>query len=424
MFERLVRAMHAASSPGEVLELYLNAMLQSYGASAYIEVVIDGAGQGEYRVARLRHEDGVEAITPMRAPFDASGLDGVRGGLLGSVIGGDHRAQIRSAISVTADDPLGADLARYRSLAAIPIYTAGQPEWVVLLNSEPDHFRDLPLDDLMLRGNLVGAILESMKVACRLREAQARIQEEVDRIAEIQRALLPASAPEVPGLEVAFEVTSFDRAGGDLVDFGEPGADEWGFIVADASGHGPSAAVVAAMLTAIVRVLPEGADQDEEHGIRAVDSVEAAMEFANRHLCQKRIERSFVTACLGTWSHATRTMRLARAGHPLPMLRRASGEVVEFTEGGGIPLGIFADAKYPATTHVLSPGDLLLFYSDGILEAASPAGELFGTDRLAVALGPASSPGDALDRVRRAVEAFTANAAPSDDRSMLVLKVK
>jgi len=420
VFEQLVRGMHAAKSPGEVLDLYFAAMAHTYPPLGYAELVLDGTAPGQYFLTRFRRHDDVEVV-PNRSPFLVGDCVPSQGGLFGRLAASPHRARVDTNLRVSADDPFAAALIGYTAMAAVPIYTAGQPEWVALLAEKADVFDGLPLEDLLLRSNLVGAVIESMATTQRLVEVQHQIQSEIDRIAKIQRALLPSAAPDIAGLEVAFKVSSYDRAGGDLVDFERLHDDAFGLIVADASGHGISAAVVAAMLSAIISAYPSTSVANFQSPVGEIARV---MTFANVHLCEKRIEDNFVTAFIAGWRPSVRSLEYSRAGHPPPMLLSArSGEVTEIKDAAGVPIGIFPDSQYTSNRITLDPGDILLIYTDGIAEAANPTGEQFGESRLAEALRPGGTPAEILERIEYAVNTFTTPTPPGDDRTLLVLKV-
>lgn len=421
LFEQLVRGMHTARTSREVLDTFSVSMARVYRPLCYAEVALDGAGEGRYFVTRLCRHDGTECV-PDRSPFEVGTCESSAGGLFGRIAAAAQHAVFDPDVRVGADDPFAAHLIGYRAMMAAPIYTAGQPEWCVLLAEDASYFEGLTLEDYMLRCNLVGAIIESMRVTERLVAAQQQITAEIERIARIQRALLPVENPVVKGLDVAFRVSSYDRAGGDLVDFDGIHEDAFGIIVADASGHGISAAVVAAMLSAIMHAYPTSHMTTE---IPEMGEVGRVMEFANRHLCEKRIEDSFVTAFVAGWRPSTRALEYSRSGHPPPMLRRArTGEVEEIADSAGLPLGIMDDSRYTSRRIVLEPGDVLVIYTDGISEAANASGEQFGEARLAEVVRAGGDPWAMLSRIEAAVAAFTGLAPVGDDRTLVVLRVQ
>ena len=312
-----------------------------------------------------------------------------------------------------ADPVLGEWTRGLRSLVATPLPEKSQPaDWLILMDMAENRWSLEQLETLVLQANLVGVVIRNLNIARRLREATSYIQNEIDQIAEIQRSLLPQQFPQIPGIELAASYATFDRAGGDYYDvFADPaGSGRYGFLIADASGHGPSAAVVVAMLHAIVAqltFLPEPAELLEE---------------INRRLFSRRIGNSFVTALAGVYDPRNATMRLSGAGHPHPMLRRG-GTVAEVMIEGGPPLGILDKVGSETIETLLAPEDTLLLYTDGVSEGMTMDHQLFGVERIRDALlhAPQGAQG-ALDAVNAALKAHIGHAKPSDDQTMLAVR--
>ena len=142
---------------------------------------------------------------------------------------------------------------------------------------------------------------------------------EIDQIADIQQSLLPDKTPVIAGVQLAASYVAPERAGGDYYDFlplstqknGSPDAAEpWLIIVADATGHGPSAAVVMAMVHSILHAHPEPEDDPGR-----------ILTFINEQMVSKELKQSFVTGLLAVLNPTERTFSFARAGHPSPLLR-------------------------------------------------------------------------------------------------------
>ena len=132
-----------------------------------------------------------------------------------------------------------------------------------------------------------------------------------------------------------------------------------------------------------------------------------------------------MTAFYGVYDPAGRTLTYASAGHNPPRLKRcADGSLASLDGVQRLPLGIMADEVYPEKQWQLQVGDQIVFYTDGVTEAASPTGELFGVQRLDQVLADCSvQASDLLKSVLEAVEAFTAGQPPTDDRTILVAKI-
>jgi sigma-B regulation protein RsbU (phosphoserine phosphatase) len=305
----------------------------------------------------------------------------------------------------------------YHSVAASPGGMGEWHNWVLVFDLMPDAFTSEDVEVLSLRVSLVGLSLKNLQTVAELRGAKTLIDAEVDRIAEIQRSLLPPDSPDVKGLEVAAKFETFDRAGGDMYDYAKLPNGNWGFMVADASGHGPSAAVVSAMLNAIMHTLP---------AVRGQQSLDAAevLCYANAQMSAKRVEQSFVTAVVGMWDPKHKTFAYARAGHPIPLLRRGS-KVKTLGDEGDLPLGIFEETQYKQSVQPLSAGDVIVMYTDGVTESRSEDGDMFGEERLMEAMrfaGPSAR--EVLESIWTAMLTHQATSTPKDDQTVLVLRVK
>ena len=144
----------------------------------------------------------------------------------------------------------------------------------------------------------------------------------------------------------------------------------------------------------------------------------------NHLLCERQIEARYMTMCFATWQRGRQKLRVANAGQTQPLLwKDGRCEKLSLT---GLPLGLYDDVKYDEAGYTLTAGDILVFYSDGFSESAAPDGQFFGWERLveAITVHHQLSANDLADRLLEEVEKFTAGARLSDDRTLVVLKVK
>jgi len=247
----------------------------------------------------------------------------------------------------------------------------------------------------------------------RLELAYRQLDREDKRVGDIQRSLLPEQTPQLDGYAFAVHYATSARAGGDYYDFLPLRAHRLGVLVADASGHGSSAAVI----MAITRVLVHDAEG-------ALDSPAQLLDRLNQRLRPNLGPAQFVTAAFAVLDVATGTLDVARAGHEPPLVVRRGGDIVTLDQGGGPPLGPFETARFGTASTQLAPGDAVLFYTDGLTEAVSRTGELFGSTRLTRVL--ASAAGEPADRIRDrllgAVNDHAAGAALQDDLSFVVIR--
>lgn len=395
-----------------IINEFAEAMGRIRGRACMVMVRTRDVPKGSYRITRWRTADGQELVTPVMHDGQVGTAPIHSGGIIGLVCHDELPQMAR--LEGAADTVFGDWTTGYRSLVSTPLPEKSQPaDWLVLLDTPEDRWTLENLETIVLQSNLVGVVIRNLNIVRRLKEATAYIQNEIDQIAEIQRSLLPQTFPPVPGLELAASYATFDRAGGDYYDaFVDPaGTGRMGFLIADASGHGPSAAVVVAMLHAVVAnfsKLPEPQEMLEE---------------INRKLFARRIGNSFVTALAAVYDPATSELRVAGAGHPPAMIRSgATARELEFD--GGPPLGILERVDSAQGRATLKPGDTVLLYTDGISEAMSIDHKLFGVDRIRAALLSDSNTGAprTIEHLNAALKTYIGSARPSDDQTMLVIR--
>jgi serine phosphatase RsbU (regulator of sigma subunit) len=188
----------------------------------------------------------------------------------------------------------------------------------------------------------------------------------------LRASLLPSALPAIPGVEVATVHTAADspELGGDFYDVYRTAAG-WGVSIGDVGGRGEGVAAAGAAARHAIRVIAHSTP-DPEAVLASANDIISADEFGGR----------FVTACTAhlRWEEHALSVTLACAGHPRPVLLRRDGGVQQL-RGGGLPLGIFAEAELSVETCQLSRGDTLVFFTDGLVDARGPELGYFG-DRL------------------------------------------
>jgi len=341
----------------------------------------------------------------------------LRGGLLAELIYGDE-PRVIDDVQSAPDDPGAPYLAGQRSVLAVPLYDRGVAlNMVLMMRKEPAAFSPEDLPEQVWLSNLFGRATHSLVLSDELRRAYQAADDELKVVADIQRSLLPAALPEVPGLDLAAHYETSRHAGGDYYDFFPVGDDRWGVLIADVSGHGTPAAVLMAITRTLARMDPEPPACPADLLTRL-----------NRRLAELYTMQNgtFVTAFYGVYDAADRSLCYASAGHNPPRLKRcADGTLITLSGTAGLPLGVDRDTAYGRATQRLVPGDQIVFYTDGITEAFSPAGELFGTERLDRVLSNCGVTARGLvDEVLAAVRTFAAGRPADDDRTLLVAKVR
>lgn len=241
----------------------------------------------------------------------------------------------------------------------------------------------------------------------------AAVEKEMGLARTIQASMLPQRPPEVKGVELAGICLPARNVGGDYFDMLALPGGRAGVLAADVSGHNVGAALMMAVSRAALR-----AEID-----RSTDPMEV-LSRASR-LLDDDLARSelFVSVFFAIYDPATRTLTYANAGHNPAMLRRAAGGPVETLDAEGILFGVLPDFTFERKTVRMEPGDLLLLYTDGLTEARSPEGQMFGEERLAAALSEAwDRPTREIPRLLITAVDLHAAAAPADDRTAAVLR--
>jgi len=233
----------------------------------------------------------------------------------------------------------------------------------------------------------------------------------------LQRSLLPASVPTMPGVQVGVvyePAAAGDRAGGDFYDLFPAVGGRWCFVVGDVCGKGAEAAAVTGMARHTIRAL-----------MRAGFPLASTLERLNLAILEEEDRSRFVTLVCGTLEPVPgggTLMRLVCAGHPPPFVVGRDGRAVQFGQPQPL-LGVIETAEYTAEERVLERGDLLVAVTDGVLERRSGS-RMLGDDGVAAELEAARTlPAQAVaDRLRRAVVEFAADPH-RDDLAILVLRM-
>lgn len=337
-------------------------------------------------------------------------------GLLSELIY-DETPRIIHHLEVPADDPAYAYLAGMRSLQAVPHFDNGRAlNMVISASSQPEHFPFDTLPEMVWLSSLFGRATQSLVLSDQLQAAYAAVDRELQLVADIQRSLLPRELPRISTLDLAAHYQTSRRAGGDYYDFFPLPDGQWGIFLADVSGHGTPAAVMMAITHTVAHEYP---------GPPTPPS--AMLRFVNDRLAGRYLGDSdaFVTAFYGIYDPSARTLRYSSAGHPPPRLRRDHRSIEPLDGTAGLPLGIAVEQDYPEHQHSLAPGDLLVFYTDGVTEGQNAAGELFGLSRLDQAMAAcAPSAQTAVESILTALDQFAAGHAADDDRTLVAAKVR
>ncbi|QDV38637.1 PP2C family protein-serine/threonine phosphatase [Tautonia plasticadhaerens] len=407
----MMREMSLQSDPEAIVRTYGEKMASLLHSDRRLSLSRRGLDFPRFRVTRYSGWD-----DPINPWTQKDRLPILEGGLLAELIYADE-PRIVNDLRISPDDPAFPYLDGMRSLMALPNYDQGQGLNLVLaLRADPDAFDPETLPERVWMSNLFGRATANLVLRQELERAYATVDRELNRVAEIQRSLLPKILPDIPHLSVAAHYQTSQWAGGDYYDFFELSDGKWGLLIADVSGHGTPAAVMMAITHAVAHGHPGHPDPPSK-----------LLEHVNDRLSRLYTAdgAAFVTAFYAIFDPATRTLSYANAGHNPPRLKRCSdGSIGGLDAVGGLPLGVFPGIQYEQATAPLTPGDQLVLYTDGITDATDPDGRYFGLDRLDRSLYTCREDADELiASVLRALDRFTKGHPVEDDRTMLVAKV-
>lgn len=234
----------------------------------------------------------------------------------------------------------------------------------------------------------------------------SKIQKELEVAKQIQLSILPAAFPNSANFRVAARYVPMTSVAGDFYDFILADDTQAGLLIADVSGHGVPAALIASM----VKVAATSQRANAADPSRFLSGMNAV-------LCGNTQEQ-FVTAAYLHLDSQSQELRYSAAGHP-PMLLLRDGKVLEITENGLI-LAAFDFATFANAVHPLEPGDRFLLYTDGLVDAANAKGDFFGQDALSAVLRQTAelAPSAASDRIITAVQKWS--ASQDDDLTVLI----
>jgi len=311
------------------------------------------------------------------------------------------------------DSPALRVLKAARVKLAVPLVSQG--ELIGLLNLGPRlSEQDYSADDRALLNNLATQAVPAVRVAQLVRQQQAeaiareRIEQEL-RVAQlIQQTLLPKEAPVLAGWQMAAYYQPAQAVGGDFYDFIFFPDGRLGLVIGDVSDKGVPAALVMATTRSILR----GAAQH-------LVSPGQVLERVNELLCPDMPPHMFVTCLYAILDPASGRLQYANAGHDLPY-RQATGHVTEL-RATGMPLGLMSGMRYEEKETLLAPGETVLFYSDGLVEAHSPERAMFGFPRLMRLVGEHPGGVALIDFLRRALAEFTGPDSEQEDDVTLVI---
>jgi len=301
-----------------------------------------------------------------------------------------------------------------RSLIAAPLIDSGGTQGMIVLSSRVHvrRFSEQDMELLAALGSVAAMRIRNLSLA----EESARrreLEKEMALARQIQLTLLPEHLPEIPGYSVIAANDASRAVSGDFYEFqGRDEGDEQVIVIADVSGKGMAASLLAASFDALLMgPIEVGCPSDE------------ICSKVSRRLFMKTPPERYVTAFIAAIDPTSGRLSYTNAGHNPGLLFRADGSV-ERLEANGMPLGLFPIVEYEKVVTTLARGEMLLLYTDGITEAANPQGDEFGLDRLQnVVEKYTQEPLVAIAvAIETAVEVFADGTPFGDDRTMVLLR--
>jgi sigma-B regulation protein RsbU (phosphoserine phosphatase) len=337
-----------------------------------------------------------------------------------------------------------------RSELSVPLIYKGKVIGVIdLEHTRVNYYNEDHQTTLSTLAAQVAISIANARLYQRIHEEEQRLERDLAMAREVQLRLLPSAPPQPRHAEIATAFLPARSIGGDVFDFIDYGPagnalykttqpERIAIVLGDVSGKAAPAALYAALVSGILRSL----------AARHLPPADLLAEL-NNQLQERKLDSQYVTMLMAVWNDETRTLQIANAGSVQPLyitnsvadsetepVKRSGapgadcgsdGFAVNTIQVEGFPLGLFPDAQYEEFTLSAKPGDVLVFFSDGIVDAENAQGEMFGTDRLTDVLrehpSACNSAQSTVDAILAAVGAFQAGTAHFDDETLVVLRV-
>ena len=259
----------------------------------------------------------------------------------------------------------------------------------------------------------VAIAIENARLYQAVRTQEAQLERDISMAREVQLRLLPAAAPEMANAEMAVRFLPARTIGGDLYDFVDYGPGRMAIVLGDVSGKAAPAALFAALMSGIMH----SAAQQRPEPAQMLAQLNAALQ-------ERMLDSQYVTMLFALWNDENRTLQVANSGAVQPIFCRSCDPVSVRVEG--FPLGMFPNVIYDELTVATQPEDVIVFISDGILDAENAEGEMYGQERLAGLLcnRREQAAQEIADAVLADVSRFQGEHDRFDDETIIVLKVR
>lgn len=307
--------------------------------------------------------------------------------------------------------------AETRSEVAAPLIRA-DGRVIGVINLEADHVNGYEARDLELLTMFASLAASAIDHTLLYRQVlrQRRVESELELARKVVEGLMPRAFPLVKDFDIYGTTIPFREVGGDYLDFMESISERLVVMVADVSGKGLAAALIMVAFRAYFH-----ATVINELSMRVV------MGRVNRLVHETTDGERFITCFYGLIDPENKRLLYISAGHNPPLLLRGDGTSELLDKGGGLPLGIFATTRYSESVVEFRPGDILVMYTDGVVEARDTGDEEFGMKRLEDVIRASSDlrAHEIVKAITKAVDEYSSEVGgPEDDLTVSVIKVK
>lgn len=295
----------------------------------------------------------------------------------------------------------------------VPLFYKGRTIGVLdLEHTRPGFFNEEHERMLITLGAQVAIAIENARLYQAVRRQERQLELDLAMAREVQLRLLPSTLPKHANAELAVRFLPARTIGGDLYDFLDYGPGRTGIMLGDVSGKAAPAALFAALASGIMRS-------------SAAHHPEPAQMLAqlNAALQERRLESQYVTMLFAVWNDERRVLQVSNSGAVQPVLCHGGETATIHAEG--FPLGLFPDVTYDELNVETEPGDVIVFVSDGILDAENELEEMYGQERLSPLLcGNRNKPAQVIaETILADVTRFQGTHERFDDETIIVLRV-
>jgi phosphoserine phosphatase RsbU/P len=306
-----------------------------------------------------------------------------------------------------------------RSELSVPLVYKGEVIGVLdLEHTRVNYYNEDHQRTLSTLASQVAISIANARLYQRIHEEEQRMERDLEMARQVQLRLMPSHPPKLERAELAAQFLAARSIGGDFYDFLDYGPHRTAIAVGDVSGKAAPAALYAALLSGILRSLAP------QHLSPA-----AMLAALNDQLQERKLDSQYVTMLMAVWDDSNQTLQIANAGSVQPLFVSANADLskspdVRTIQAEGFPLGLFPNVEYEEFTLSTRPGDLIVFFSDGIVDAEEATGEMFGNERLTQLLEMQHHPTaqSTVDAVLKAVSDFQSGTDHFDDETVVVLR--